>query len=74
MDDNQRKTNRFNLDLQNKTRKNKSDYYEITEKDFYPPEDKRAFHSGIRNISGGDNFADYFNWFYDMYEDDVFNN
>lgn len=48
------------------------DYYELTEEDFYPPEDKRTFHSGVRNIHGGDNFEDYIKYFYELYEDEIF--
>lgn len=48
------------------------DYYEITEKDFYPPEDKRFFRSGVEDIPYGDNFLDYINWFYENYEIDIF--
>lgn len=48
--------------------------YEIKEEDFYPPEDKRVYRSGIKNIAGGDNFEDYAEWFYDNYENDLFDN
>ena len=51
-----------------------NDCYEITEKDFYPPEDKRVFQSGIEDIDGGDNFADYIELFYDNYENEIFDN
>lgn len=48
--------------------------YEISEKDFFPPEDKRKLKSGVKDISGGDTFSDYFDWFYDNYEDDLLDN
>lgn len=32
---------------------------ELSEKDFYPPSDNRTWKSNIRDINGGDNFADY---------------
>lgn len=48
--------------------------YELTEEDFYPPEDKRVYRSGIKDIVGGDNFGDYAEWFYDNYEDELFDN
>ena len=53
----------------------KEDFYpELTEEDFYPPEDKRIYRSGIADIVGGDNFEDYAKWFYDNYENDLFDN
>ena len=50
----------------------KDNQYKLTEKDFYPPEDTRVYHSGVANIKGGDNFAEYANWFYDNYGDEIF--
>lgn len=47
-------------------------YYEITEKDFYPPEDIRLYNSGIDDIDDGDNFEDYAKWFYDNYGYEIF--
>jgi hypothetical protein len=47
-------------------------YHEITEKDFYPPEDTRLYNSGIDDINDGDNFDDYSKWFYDNYEYELF--
>lgn len=51
-----------------------SDYYVLTEKDFYPPEDDRVYQSGVNDIVDGDNFEDYAKWFYDNYEDEIFDN
>ena len=48
--------------------------YEISEKDFYPPEDNRLYQSGINDIRNGDNFSDYVKWFYNMYENEIFDN
>lgn len=56
----------------NKSKKQNLDYYELSEKDFYPPEDKRYYHSGITDISGGDNFADYAEYFFDTYGKEKF--
>lgn len=50
------------------------DYCELSEKDFYPPEDKRVFKSGVEDINNGDNFEDYSKWFYENYEDELFDN
>lgn len=54
-------------------KKNKGDYYELTEKDFYPPSDDRVFVSGVEDIKGGDNYYDYAEWFYNEFEQDLFN-
>ena len=48
-------------------------YPVLSEKDFYPPEDKRIVKSGLDNISNGDNFADYLEEYYDYYEDEIDN-
>jgi len=48
------------------------DNYELTEKDFYPPEDTRIYQSGVEDIIDGDNFADYVKAFYEDYEDEIF--
>ena len=61
------------LQKQNKKIKRNS-YRELTEKDFYPPEDTRYYKSGVQDITGGDNFADYAKEFFDEYEDELFDN
>ena len=63
----------MNIDS-SKRQQNLKTYFEITEKDFYPPEDTRLFKSGIQDIYGGDNFEDYSKWFYSNYEDEIFDN
>ena len=40
----------------------------LSEEDFYPPVDNRYLKSGIKDINGGDNFVDYANYIYDLYE------
>lgn len=53
--------------------KNKNlDFYELSEKDFYPPEDTRYYCSGVEDIDGGDNFADYAEYFFDTYGEEIF--
>lgn len=42
-------------------------YYELTEQDFYPPQDDRVYTSGIDDIEGGDNFAEYAEYFWEEY-------
>ena len=49
-----------------------TDFVELSEKDFYPPEDKRVFRSCVYNIYGGDNYYDYINDFYDKYGEEIF--
>lgn len=61
-----------NINLQNKL--SFDDYHEITEKDFYPPEDKRLYKSLVEDIYGGDNFNDYVKWFNYNYEKEIFDN
>ena len=48
--------------------------YELTEIDFYPPEDTRLYQSGIEDIEDGDNFEEYVEYFWDMYEDELYDN
>lgn len=48
------------------------DFVELSEKDFYPPEDKRVFRSNVYNIYGGDNYYDYLDDFLDEYGEEIF--
>ena len=48
--------------------------YELTEKDFYPPMDTRLYYSCIDDIIDGDNFEEYIKYFYENYEDEIFDN
>ena len=43
-------------------------YVEISEKDFYPPEDDRFHVFGIDDIDGGDTYGEYLEYFWDNYE------
>ena len=45
-------------------------YYSLTESDFYPPSDDRVLESYIEDIEGGDNFADYCEYIFDLYEEE----
>ena len=44
-------------------KQNLTQYYQqspvLSEKDFYPPQDNRYWQSGVDDIQGGDNFAEY---------------
>jgi len=46
-------------------------FHEITEEDFYPPEDKRALRSGVDNIHNDDEeeFYDFIKSFFNHCED-----
>ena len=45
---------------------------ELSESSFTPPQDDRMYRSGVSDIEGGDNFYDYAEWFWDMYENQIF--
>ena len=42
----------------------------LTEESFYPPYDNRHFESYVRDINGGDNFADYCEYIFDLLEEE----
>lgn len=44
----------------------------LTEKDFYPPPDKRYIKSGVNDFKGGEGFADYTKEFFSRYYDDMY--
>ena len=44
----------------------------LTEADFYPPSDNRVLKSNIRNIAGGDNFADYCEYIFAVLEEEEY--
>lgn len=49
----------------------KSDeYFYLTEKDFYPPEDNRVLKSYVKDVEGGDNFADYCEYIFNLLEEE----
>lgn len=45
-------------------------YDYLTEENFYQPSDNRVLKSYIEDISGGDNFADYCKYIFDLLEED----
>lgn len=47
---------------------NSCDY--ITEESFYPPCDNRILKSFIEDIEGGDNFADYCEYIFEILEEE----
>lgn len=48
------------------------DFVQLKKSDFYPPKDDRLYTSGISDVEGGDTFDEYTRWFWDEYEDDIF--
>ena len=42
----------------------------LREEVFYPPSDDRKLKSNIYSIHGGDNFADYAEYIFDLYEEE----
>lgn len=48
------------------------DYHELTEQSFYPPQDDRVYASGIDDIDGGDNFAEYTEYFWETYGHELY--
>lgn len=45
------------------------DFY-LSEEDFYPPSDNRILESYIEDIDGGDNFSDYCEYIFELYEEE----
>lgn len=61
--------NRYNFDdLLNKSDERVDDC--LTEKDFYPPADDRHIKSNIQDIYGGDTFADYCGYIFNILEEE----
>ena len=48
----------------------KNDYFCLKESDFYQPCDNRILKSYIEDIYGGDNFVDYCEYIFDLYEEE----
>ena len=44
----------------------------LTEKDFYPPSDDRVWQSNIEDINGGDNFADYCQYIFNVLDEEEY--
>lgn len=48
----------------------KDNNFYLTEVDFYPPYDDRVFESYVEDIDNGDNFADYCEYIFKLYEEE----
>lgn len=59
----------INMPLQRKSSDKQYTVY-LKEEDFYPPSDDRVLTSYVKDIDGGDNFADYCEYIYRLYENE----
>lgn len=50
----------------------KNNEMHITEFDFYPPPDNRVWESYVEDIEGGDNFADYCEYIFDVLDEEEY--
>ncbi len=51
----------------------KEDFYpSLIKIDFYPPSDNRTLKSNVRDIYGGDNFADYCEYIFELLEEEEY--
>ena len=44
----------------------------LTDADFYPPSDNRVWKSAVKDIDGGDNFADYCEEFFELLDEEEY--
>jgi hypothetical protein len=44
----------------------------LTEEDFYPPSDDRHLESYVKDINGGDNFADYCEYIFEILDEEEY--
>lgn len=51
---------------------NDNQYVEISENDFLPPEDRRRYNSGMRDVCRDNNFDTFLEEFYEAYEADLY--
>ena len=51
--------------------KHKSDEI-LSEQDFYRPSDDRVWESYVEDIDGGDNFADYCEYFFELLDEEEY--
>lgn len=58
----------------NKDKYNTNEKYDgcLTEEDFYPPYDNRTVKSNVKDIYGGDNFADYCEYIFELLEEEEY--
>jgi hypothetical protein len=51
---------------------NEQDCDYLTEESFYPPSDNRYLKSYVKDINGGDNFADYCEYIFELLEEEEY--
>ena len=61
-------TNKSKYDFSDLLQEKTCDY--LTEEDFYPPSDNRYLSSYVKDINGGDNFADYCEYIFELLEEE----
>lgn len=62
-------SNKYNIDdIMNELYEQDCNY--LTEESFYPPSDNRCLKSYIKDINGGDNFADYCEYIFELLEEE----
>lgn len=65
------KTDRYNVDeILKELNKQCCDY--LTEESFCPPSDDRYLESYIEDVDGGDNFADYCEYIFELLEEEEY--
>ena len=50
----------------------KNNELHLTEADFYPPPDNRVWKSYVEDIAGGDNFADYCEYIFNILDEEEY--
>ena len=56
----------------NKCNRNNMYNHTLREQDFYPLSDNRAWKSNVKDIMGGDNFADFCEYFFEMLDEEEY--
>ena len=65
------RSNKYNIDeILSELDEQSCDY--LTEEDFYPPSDNRYLKSYVEDINGGDSFADYCEYIFELLEEEEY--
>ncbi len=66
------RNNEYNVDeiLNGLNDDDKQSYDYLTEESFYPPSDNRVLESCVEDIDGGDNFADYCEYIFELLDEE----
>lgn len=49
-------------------------FYELSDKDFYPPSDSRCYMSNIRGMCDNSEWLEYCEWFWEEYGHELYDN